>query len=66
MTSSTTFGSAPSFAPKTAASALTGHLGARLPLGAHRLGPLVLHPFSLAYLAVGCGMVSKRLHIPKP
>jgi CDP-diacylglycerol---serine O-phosphatidyltransferase len=49
-----------------AASALTGHLGAQLPLGALRLGPLVLHPFSLAYLAVGCGMVSKRLHIPKP
>lgn len=49
-----------------AASALTGHLGARLPLGAHQLGPFVLHPFSLAYLAVGCGMVSKRLHIPKP
>jgi CDP-diacylglycerol--serine O-phosphatidyltransferase len=49
-----------------AASALTGHLGAQLPLGAHRLGPFVLHPLSLAYLAVGCGMVSKRLHIPKP
>ena len=49
-----------------AASALTGHLGARLPLGAHQLGPFVLHPLSLAYLAVGCGMVSKRLHIPKP
>ena len=49
-----------------AASALTGHLGAQLPLGAHQLGPVVLHPLSLAYLAVGCGMVSKRLHIPKP
>jgi len=49
-----------------AASALTGHLGDGLPLGAHRLGPFVLHPFALAYLVVGCGMVSKRLHIPKP
>ncbi|HMF44051.1 MAG TPA: CDP-alcohol phosphatidyltransferase family protein [Polyangia bacterium] len=49
-----------------AASALTGHLGAGLPLGAHRLGPFVLHPLALAYLVVGCGMVSKRLHIPKP
>ncbi len=49
-----------------AASALTGHLGASLPLGAHRLGPFVLHPLALAYLAVGCGMVSKKLHIPKP
>ena len=49
-----------------AASALTGHLGDGLPLGAHQLGPFVLHPFALAYQAVGCGMVSKRLHIPKP
>ncbi|HEY7376286.1 MAG TPA: CDP-alcohol phosphatidyltransferase family protein [Polyangia bacterium] len=49
-----------------AASALTGHLGTQLPLGAHRLGPFVLHPIALAFLAVGCGMVSKRLHIPKP
>jgi CDP-diacylglycerol--serine O-phosphatidyltransferase len=49
-----------------AASALTGHLGADLPLGAHRIGPFVWHPLSLAYVAVGCGMVSKRLHIPKP
>jgi CDP-diacylglycerol---serine O-phosphatidyltransferase len=49
-----------------AAAAVTGHLGAQLPLGAHRLGPFVLHPLALAYLAVGCGMVSKRLHIPKP
>jgi len=49
-----------------AVSALTGHLGAQLPLGAHRLGPFVLHPIALAFVAVGCGMVSKRLHIPKP
>jgi CDP-diacylglycerol--serine O-phosphatidyltransferase len=49
-----------------AVAALTGHLGASLPLGAHHLGPFVLHPLSLAYIALGCGMVSKRLHIPKP
>ena len=49
-----------------AASALTGHLGAHLPLGAHKVGPFVLHPLALTYLAVGCGMISKRLHIPKP
>jgi CDP-diacylglycerol--serine O-phosphatidyltransferase len=48
-----------------AASALTGHLGAHLLLGAHRLGPFVLHPLALVYIAVGCGMVSKRLHVPK-
>ena len=49
-----------------AAAALSGHLGARLPLGAHHLGPFVLHPLSLAYVALGCGMVSKRLRVPKP
>jgi len=49
-----------------AASALTGHLGASLPLGAHKLGPFVLHPLALAYVVVGCGMVSKRLRVPKP
>ena len=48
-----------------AASALTGHMGAHLPLGAHHLGPFVLHPLALVYIAVGCGMVSKRLHVPK-
>ena len=49
-----------------AASALTGHLGPDLPLGAYEVGPFVWHPLSLAYLVVGCGMVSKKLHIPKP
>jgi CDP-diacylglycerol--serine O-phosphatidyltransferase len=48
-----------------AAAALTGHTGAHLPLGAHHLGPFVLHPLALVYVAVGCGMVSKRLHVPK-
>ena len=48
-----------------AVAALTGHLGAHLPLGAHHLGPFVLHPLALVYVAVGCGMVSKRLHVPK-
>ena len=48
-----------------AVSALTGHLGAHLPLGAHRLGPFILHPLALLYVAVGFGMVSKRLHVPK-
>jgi CDP-diacylglycerol---serine O-phosphatidyltransferase len=49
-----------------ALSAITGHLGAALPLGAHALGPFVLHPLALAYVAVGCAMVSKTLRIPKP
>ena len=45
---------------------LTGHLGARLPLGAWSFGPVVLHPLALAYVATGCAMISKRLRIPKP
>ena len=50
-----------------AACALTGHLGAHLPLGAWTLGrPVVLHPLALAYVAVGCAMISKRLRVPKP
>ena len=49
-----------------ALAALTGHLGARLPLGAWSLGPVVLHPFALAYLATGAAMISKRLRIRKP
>jgi CDP-diacylglycerol--serine O-phosphatidyltransferase len=49
-----------------ALAALTGHLGAALPLGAHALGPFVLHPLALAYVAIGCAMVSKTLRIPKP
>jgi CDP-diacylglycerol---serine O-phosphatidyltransferase len=48
-----------------AASVLTGHVGAHLLLGAHQLGPFVIHPLALVYVAVGCGMVSKRLHVPK-
>jgi len=49
-----------------AASALTRHLSANLPLGALQLGPFVLHPLALTYVAVGCGMVSKRLRGTKP
>jgi len=45
---------------------LTGHLGANLPLGAWTLGPVVLHPLALAYVAVGSAMISKRLRVPKP
>jgi CDP-diacylglycerol--serine O-phosphatidyltransferase len=52
--------------PPRVASALTGHLGAHLPLGAWALGPVVLHPLSLIYFAVGSAMISKRLRVPKP
>ena len=49
-----------------ALAALRDHLGDRLPLGAWALGPLSLHPFALAYVAVGMAMISKRLRVPKP
>lgn len=49
-----------------ALSALGDRLGARLPLGAWALGPVSLHPFALAYVAVGMAMISKRLRVPKP
>jgi CDP-diacylglycerol--serine O-phosphatidyltransferase len=45
---------------------LTGRLGADLPLGSWSLGPVILHPLSLAYVAVGCAMISKRLRVRKP
>jgi CDP-diacylglycerol--serine O-phosphatidyltransferase len=49
-----------------AVAAATNHLGAHLPLGAWSLGPVVLHPLALGYVATGCAMISKRLRIPKP
>jgi CDP-diacylglycerol---serine O-phosphatidyltransferase len=51
-----------------AACVATGHVGASLPLGAWATpaGTLVLHPLALAYVAVGCAMISKRLRVPKP
>lgn len=46
--------------------ARSGHTDARLPLGAVTLGPWVLHPLVLMYLASGSAMISKTLRIPKP
>lgn len=46
--------------------ALTAHVGDRLPFGAALLGPISLHPFALAYVAVGMAMISKRLRVRKP
>ena len=34
--------------------------------GAHQLGPAILHPLSLVYLASGSAMISATLRIPKP
>jgi CDP-diacylglycerol--serine O-phosphatidyltransferase len=43
-----------------------GLIDDRLPFGALTLGPWVLHPLVLLYLASGSAMISKTLRIPKP
>jgi CDP-diacylglycerol--serine O-phosphatidyltransferase len=44
----------------------TGHIGAALPLGTLHFGAHALHPLVLAFVALGCLMISKTIHIPKP
>jgi CDP-diacylglycerol--serine O-phosphatidyltransferase len=43
-----------------------GRIDERLWLGAHRLGPALLHPLSLVYAASGSAMISATLRVPKP
>jgi len=43
-----------------------GHIDARLWLGAHKIGPAVLHPLVLMFVASGSAMISATLRIPKP
>jgi CDP-diacylglycerol--serine O-phosphatidyltransferase len=43
-----------------------GHVDARLWLGAYRIGPAVLHPLVLTFVASGSAMISATLRIPKP
>jgi CDP-diacylglycerol---serine O-phosphatidyltransferase len=43
-----------------------GRIDDRLWLGAYRLGPAVLHPLALIYVASGTAMISATLRIPKP
>jgi CDP-diacylglycerol---serine O-phosphatidyltransferase len=45
--------------------AATGRLRGELWLGAHEVGPFVLHPLALLFAAQGALMVSKTLRIPK-
>jgi CDP-diacylglycerol---serine O-phosphatidyltransferase len=40
--------------------------GAELWFGAYRLGPALLHPLALMYVASGSAMISATLRIPKP
>jgi CDP-diacylglycerol--serine O-phosphatidyltransferase len=44
---------------------LAGYLEELVSLGAAALGPLVLHPAALAYVAAGCLMISKTIRVPK-
>jgi CDP-diacylglycerol--serine O-phosphatidyltransferase len=43
-----------------------GRIGSALWLGAWQIGPAVLHPLALLYVASGSAMISKTLRIPKP
>jgi CDP-diacylglycerol---serine O-phosphatidyltransferase len=43
-----------------------GHIDARLWLGGHKIGPAVLHPLVLMFVASGSAMISATLRIPKP
>lgn len=42
-----------------------GRIDHLLPFGAFRVGPWLLHPFSLLYAASGSAMISSTLRIPK-
>ena len=49
-----------------AVAASSGRLGESLWLGAHELGPWLLHPLVLVYALSGSLMISKTIRIPKP
>ena len=49
-----------------AAAFALGRINEDLWLGAYRLGPAVLHPLALIYVASGTAMISATLRIPKP
>jgi CDP-diacylglycerol--serine O-phosphatidyltransferase len=46
--------------------AAKGLVHGALPLGAHAIGPFVLHPLVLLYVLSGSAMISKTLRVPKP
>jgi CDP-diacylglycerol--serine O-phosphatidyltransferase len=43
-----------------------GRTGEELWLGAYRIGPALLHPLALVYVASGSAMISATLRMPKP
>jgi CDP-diacylglycerol---serine O-phosphatidyltransferase len=48
------------------AAAWLGHIDDRLWFGAGQIGPAILHPLVLLYVASGTAMVSATLRVPKP
>ena len=43
-----------------------GHIDSDVWLGSLRIGPALLHPLSLVYVASGSAMISATLRVPKP
>ncbi len=43
-----------------------GHVHGSLWFGAYKVGPAVLHPLALLYVASGSAMISATLRVPKP
>jgi CDP-diacylglycerol---serine O-phosphatidyltransferase len=48
------------------AAVVLGRIDERLWFGAFRIGPALLHPLALVYVASGSAMISATLRIPKP
>jgi CDP-diacylglycerol--serine O-phosphatidyltransferase len=48
------------------AAALLGRTDDRLWFGVYKIGPALLHPLALVYVASGSAMISATLRIPKP
>jgi CDP-diacylglycerol--serine O-phosphatidyltransferase len=49
-----------------AAAFFAGRTGDQLWFGAWQVGPALLHPLALVYVASGSAMISKTLRVPKP
>jgi CDP-diacylglycerol---serine O-phosphatidyltransferase len=49
-----------------AAAFFTGRTGDAMWFGAWTIGPALLHPLALVYVASGSAMISKTLRVPKP
>lgn len=43
-----------------------GRIDHLIPFGSYRIGPWLLHPFTVLYALSGSAMISSRIRIPKP